>query len=421
MSSDPRFYSDEYRNHHIQRILHRSRRGSGWASKIFGSKGLINTEVSNTSHNNITITSADVGSNSTFNKTDIHQNTTVKNENISDSSTVIVHRGDGPVTANKQQDSTVDLVNAIATAMVSFGQSSHFPTARVSTTSVPTTLRAPSGHHRSRFRGRKQSIGRPKSSFDYSYDDYNSSEDGFYFNSNRRTEPRSYSNRYENSRSSHRYEKLSPYEEERLYNRIYRRILSEISAHFKSSDNKRVRRDLNFDNIDWNALLNLTFPVQPNPSVVRIGDDQGVFEVEHYPDRDTIDNSWLSVSLSNGSLTVDTKYGTGSGRTIIRHTNPDNSTDDDFFTSFDSTNYTSTDQKVNSTINESDNLNLTQVSDPTNQAGPVLTYLYIACGAIFCIIGLFATAYFCFGFLGKRFHGFHRGNETQEPSPLKVF
>ena len=137
MSSDPRFYSDEYRNHHIQRILHRSRRGSGWASKIFGSKGLINTEVSNTSHNNITITSTDVGSNCTFNKTDIHQNTTVENKNISDSSTVIVNRGDGPVTANKQQDSTVDLVNAIATAMVSLGQSSHFPTARVSTTSVP--------------------------------------------------------------------------------------------------------------------------------------------------------------------------------------------------------------------------------------------------------------------------------------------
>ena len=116
--------------------------------------------------------------------------------------------------------------------------------------------------------------------------------------------------------------KLSPDEEEKLFTRLYKRILSDIMTYLTSlqATTTRSRRDTDLDIGLLYKLINLTEEVEtrPDPAHVRFTNHRGQYDIYHRATDGS--NSTLNVSYVNGKMKI---FSMGPDSTDLENSDPD--------------------------------------------------------------------------------------------------
>lgn len=328
VSQDPRLYNDSpFSERRFNKLLSRTRRGAG-LSKLFGGP-LVTSEVdvsssvgdttsnfstSSTEGNNMTHT--EVGPNGTITNT---KEGPVSAQNIHDS-VVTVNRGNGAVGGTST--SSIKYLQALAEALAPRTTT----TTTTTTTMVPRPYISRSLNRKSRYRdphNRFNSHAGPKSGISYGYDtDYDVQSDPYYYGPLKRTQ----NNHFHNIRGGSPA-KLSAYEEEQLFNRIYQRIISILAPYFQESEKLvRQRRAINLDTFDWSALARLNLSAIGQTSHVSVSNEKGAYEIFHFPDPNSEYEPSINVSYIDGALSIETNHSGSNGTTFIYHKNLTNTT-----------------------------------------------------------------------------------------------
>ena len=99
--------------------------------------------------------------------------------------------------------------------------------------------------------------------------------------------------------------KLSPVEEEKLYQRLYQRLLQDVAGYLqKIFQPQRRRRDTNVNFNLWDQIANLTetYKTRRQPAHIGIVNQHGTYDIYHLSPPGK--NSTLNVSYSNGTLKI---------------------------------------------------------------------------------------------------------------------
>ena len=263
-------------------FLSRSRRRAGGLLDRFLSTPLldVDTEVKTTSGNNFTLNSARNGTINHINEGD----TNLREVKVAEGASVHTNRIDrGDINAGS--DNGVDYVRLFAEMLSS--QKDKTPTISTATT---TTFQNP-------FMQQSQFAINPVSH--PGFPGYSGTVNPNFYFPNQPMFPGFPQKKPETT--------LTPDEEEKLFQRLYNRVLSDVITYLRTLQaptRKRKRRDVDEDLLL--RLLNLTEHIEtkPRPAHVRITNRRGQYDIYHQPAHGT--NSTLNLSYSNGKVRIHT-------------------------------------------------------------------------------------------------------------------